>query len=112
MHPETPAKTISAVMGLTAFALAVIAGWAAQNPLATILTRAIIAMAICYAVGQILGWVATKVAREYMASYRAQNPIPQASPPSDATESDAQDPRNPDDQTLEPSEIEVSGVAA
>jgi len=112
MHPEPPTKTISAVMGLTAFALAVIAGWAAHNPLSTILTRAIIAMAVCYAVGQILGWAATKLAREYMADFRARNPVPQATPVEVDPETDAQDPRNPDDQTLEASEIEAPRAAA
>lgn len=102
-------------MGLSAFAIAMIAGWAALNPLDTILTRAIVAMVVCYAVGQILGWAATKVAREHMAQYRAARPIPTADTSDPDIPDDAQDPRthdNPDVQSAPAPEAEVSRAAA
>ncbi len=101
-------------MGLTAFAMAAIAGWAVQNPLSTILTRSIIAMVVCYAVGHVLAWVATKVAHEHIDAYRARNLIP-TSPSVEAPVLDAQDPRNPDspdNPTPESLEAEPSRAAA
>lgn len=115
MRAETPTKTISAVMGLAAFAIAMIAGWAALNPLDTILSRAIVAMVVCYAVGQVLGWAATKAASEHMTRYRADRPIPKAEAPKQRNPDDAQDPRTPrepDTPDAPAPEAEVSRAAA
>ncbi len=111
MRAESPTKIISAIMGLTAFALAALAGWSAHNPLPTILTRAIIAMVVCFAVGQVLGWAATRLAREHMDDYRSRNPIPTTAS-SKAPRPDAQNPRTPDTQTPEAPQTEVSRAAA
>ncbi len=111
MKAESPTKIISAVMGLTAFALAALAGWSVHNPLPTILTRAIIAMVACFAVGQVLGWAVTKLAREHMDTYRKRHPIPTTSS-SKAAPPDAQDPRIPHSQSPETPQTEVARAAA
>lgn len=74
-HP--PGKMIAAVLGLSSFAAAVLAGWVAGNPGVLILARSLVCMAIGYAVGRVLGWAAEIAASEYITGYRAARPIPE-----------------------------------
>jgi hypothetical protein len=99
-------------MGLTAFSLALIAGWAVHNPLETLLTRAIIAMVVCYAVGQVIGWAASLVIREHMAEHRAANPVPADANRTEPGADPAQDPRSPHSLNRSPAEPERSRAAA
>ena len=48
---------IAGCFALAAFSIAVIAGVASGNPAASILTRALFAMFICYFIGLSAGWV-------------------------------------------------------
>ncbi|MFI4898267.1 MAG: hypothetical protein ACIARR_10625 [Phycisphaerales bacterium JB059] len=112
MHADSPTRTISAVMGLTAFSLALIAGWAVHNPLDTVLTRAIIAMVVCYAVGQVIGWAASLVVREHLAQHRAANPVPTGGNRTEPDAETAQDSRNPHTLNQPTAEPEPSRAAA
>lgn len=70
-------KSVSGACGLTGFAIAILAGLAADNPANVILTRALIAMAACYAVGVFIGMLASRAVREAAASHIADNPAPE-----------------------------------
>jgi len=58
-----PSRAIAGCVALAAFSISIVAGLAAQNPAATILIRACLALAICYPIGLIVGriaqWVVT-----------------------------------------------------
>ena len=77
-----PSKLIPAVMALSGFALALVAGMAARNTAITTLWRALLAMAVCYFVGLALAAVARYAIREHVELYKADHPIE----PSDSTE--------------------------
>jgi len=72
-HPLS--RLIAAVMGLSSFALAVLAGMVAGNPGVVTLLRALVCMAAGFAVGHVLGWAAAVAASEYLKSYREARPI-------------------------------------
>lgn len=59
-------RSIGAQIGLLAFAVAVIAGLYAGNSVTLILTRALVAMVIGSIIGQIAGWGAKLVLRDYL----------------------------------------------
>jgi len=66
-----PTKVIAASLGLSAFAVAVIAGLAADNPAGTILARALVCMAVCHALGWGIGAAAERAAQEAVRAYEA-----------------------------------------
>lgn len=75
-----PARMASAIVALTAFALAVVVGIAAGNPGDQVLFRAI----VCMFVGQIVGWGAGTAAeialREHIRTFRDARPVPEVPP--------------------------------
>jgi hypothetical protein len=71
-----PAKVIASALGLTAFAIATIAGMAVGNPTDTILWHAIIAMIVCQMVGLVLGSIGERVVTDAIADYQQRNQIP------------------------------------
>ncbi len=81
MHVEPPAKFIAAVLGLSSFATATLAGMIAGNPGTVTLLRAI----PCTLAGYLLGWAVGKAAqtaaREYIDRYKLLHPIPEPSRP-------------------------------
>lgn len=68
MTPGTTNKAIGACAGLSGFAIAVIAGIAADNPFDVVVTRALVALPFCFAVGFILGTAGERVVQEVIAS--------------------------------------------
>lgn len=81
MHVEPPAKFIAAVLGLSSFATATLAGMIAGNPATLTLLRAI----PCTLVGYLLGWAVGKAAqtaaREYIEMYKLAHPVPERTRP-------------------------------
>jgi NhaP-type Na+/H+ or K+/H+ antiporter len=71
---ESPSKLYAAVLGLTAFLVAVVAGLFSGSPGADVLSHAIVSMVVCYALGAVLGVVAGRAISEFVAGYRATNP--------------------------------------
>jgi ABC-type proline/glycine betaine transport system permease subunit len=67
---------IATAVGLGGFAVAVIAGLAAENPGQVVLGRAIVSMMGCYVLGQIVGAGAENVVRRRVESYKSAHPIP------------------------------------
>ena len=68
MTPGTTNKAIGACAGLSGFAIAVIAGIAADNPFDIVVSRALFALPICFTVGFILGTAGERVVQEVIAS--------------------------------------------
>lgn len=62
-------------MGLGAFTIAVIAGLAVDNPADRILSRALISMFLCNAVGLALGLIAEKAVIDAIATYIRAHPV-------------------------------------
>lgn len=75
MSPGVPTKVIGACAGLTAFAIALIAGLAAENPASDVLARALVAMIIVQMVGLVAGAIGERVMRDAIAGYREANPV-------------------------------------
>jgi len=87
MH-VTSSKVIAGCFGLAAFAVAIVAGLAHDNPTAQILLRAILAMAVCYFIGAIAGMICERVIVLHVEQHKSSNPAPKpsaASAPTAAT---------------------------
>ena len=70
---ESPSKLFAAVLGLTAFAVAVITGLASGADPAATIRRALVSMMLCYTLGAVLGLIAGRAVREYLEAYRAEH---------------------------------------
>ena len=70
------AKVIAGCFALSAFAVAILAGLASENPTAQILQRAVISMFICYPVGLIVGMVCERVITTHIGNHQRSNPVP------------------------------------
>ena len=65
----TKGKTASAVgacLGLGGFAVAIVAGLSADNPVNDILMRAVVATLLCAAAGNVLGWLGERAIMEHL----------------------------------------------
>lgn len=78
---EKPTKVIAGSLGLTAFAIAVVAGMAAGNQSAEILVRALISMMLCYVLGLVLGAIGEHTMDEHVRQYIAARPVKKFSEP-------------------------------
>lgn len=72
---DKPTKVIAGSLGLTAFAIAVVAGLAAGNQSAEILVRALISMTTCYVLGLVLGAIGQRTIEEHVRQYIASRPV-------------------------------------
>ncbi|USN98605.1 MAG: hypothetical protein H6810_10590 [Phycisphaeraceae bacterium] len=71
---ESPSKIFAAVLGLTAFAVAIVAGLMNGGDGRSILTRALTCMVVCYPVGLVLGAVARHAVDEHTSAYKRDHP--------------------------------------
>lgn len=76
MAPGVATKVIAASCALAAFAVALIAGLAADNPAYDILLRALFAMILGQIVGWIVGVIGERTINEAVVTYRQANPVP------------------------------------
>ena len=76
MSPGVATKVIAGCCALTAFAVGVVAGLIADNPVETILLRALGAMIVGQIVGTIVGAVGERTLAEAMERYKKEHPIP------------------------------------
>ncbi|MEC9372770.1 MAG: hypothetical protein VYC34_02965 [Planctomycetota bacterium] len=70
------ARLIAGCCGLGAFAVAIVAGLAANNAADTILSRSLLSLFVCYLVGYAIGLAAERAVRDGVDAYRASNPLP------------------------------------
>jgi hypothetical protein len=73
--PGVPTKIIGACAGLTAFAIALVAGLAADNPAEDVLFRALIALVACQLLGGLIGMVSERIVRDAIREYQASHPV-------------------------------------
>ena len=76
MQLISPVKVIAACAGLAGFAVAIFAGLAADNPADVILSRAVLALFVCYLAGGAVGFVMDHAVREGIEDYKEENPSP------------------------------------
>lgn len=74
----TLTKVIAACCGLAAFAIAVTAGLAADNPVEVVLVRALASMVLCQLLGVALGTVVERVVGESIESHKRLRTAPQS----------------------------------
>lgn len=72
---ESPSKLFGAVLGLTAFAVAIIAGLATGVDGASTIQRAIVSMFACYFLGTALGAVAGQATTAFIRGYVKAHPV-------------------------------------
>ncbi|MBX3386113.1 MAG: hypothetical protein KF768_06055 [Phycisphaeraceae bacterium] len=70
MSEGVSSRLIASCCGLGGFATAVISGMAADNPLDDVLTRALVALAACAAVGMVIGIVAERTIAQAVREYK------------------------------------------
>jgi putative Mn2+ efflux pump MntP len=75
VSPGIPTKVIGACAGLTAFAIALVAGLAADNPAEDVLFRALIALVACQLIGGLVGMVGERTVREAIREYQSSHPV-------------------------------------
>jgi tetrahydromethanopterin S-methyltransferase subunit C len=76
-----PPRLIAAAFALAGFAVAIVAGLAAQNPSPQIIQAGIIAMIVCYITGTVLASVGQRVVNEHLDRIRASAALAEAQPP-------------------------------
>ena len=74
MIEGAPTRVIAASLGLGAFAVSIIAGMAADNPLDQVLSRALVALVACVVVGSVLGTAAEWAIRQHIAQTKSSPP--------------------------------------
>jgi len=80
---EPGPRVVAALLGLGAFAVAIVAGLASGSESAGLLMRAVMSAAACYLVGAALGAAGERTMREHAERHRESNPVPE--PPSENT---------------------------
>jgi hypothetical protein len=76
----TSSKVVAGCFAMSAFAVAILFGLDAGHSTAQVLLRAIIAMAVCYPAGSIVGAIGARVIREHVDNHKNKNPSgPEAS---------------------------------
>ena len=75
-----PTKVTASCLGLGAFAVATFVGLEAANPASQVLSRALLALAVCYFVGIGIGTVAERVVDLETAARRARLGIDDRAP--------------------------------
>lgn len=73
-------RVIAACCGLGGFAIAILAGMSADNPLDEVLTRAMVSMFGCAALGFILGSIAERTVQNALRTYIAGSKAPTHAP--------------------------------
>ena len=71
------ARVVGGVLGLMGFATAVFVGMVAGLPGVTTLSRALLCMLACYAVGRVLGAMGSTAVEEFVDKYKADRPAPE-----------------------------------
>lgn len=73
---NNPTRTISGMLALAGFSVAVMAGLWVGNPSGIVLTRALIALLACNVVGAIIGAIVHWIGSTHVERYQKNNPIP------------------------------------
>jgi hypothetical protein len=90
-------RAIAGCFALAAFAVAVVAGLAGGNTTASILVRALIAMAVCYPVGLIVGLLCQRVVEEHAGTHPIAGTVPETGAGGPPAEQSAENAKEPED---------------
>jgi hypothetical protein len=90
-------KVIAGCFSLAAFATAIVVGLAAENAATAVLTRALVAMIVCYPVGLVIGVVCDHVIQQQVEAHVRANPLPDGAAAGD----DEQSGSGPDEEVIE-----------
>ncbi|RMH29052.1 MAG: hypothetical protein D6693_02635 [Planctomycetota bacterium] len=80
---ESPGRVVAASLGLSAFAVAIVAGLAAGASTQDILLRAVVSLFVCVLIGRAIAHVGVRAMDEAAHAYRESNPIDALAPTSD-----------------------------
>jgi hypothetical protein len=69
-------RVMAGCFAMSSFAVAIIAGLSGGNPATLILGRALVAMALCYPVGLIVGMICERVIAAHMHDVEQKHPVP------------------------------------
>ena len=69
-------KVVAGSFALAAFAVGIISGLASENPAAQVLSRALMAMLVCYPIGWVVGLICERVVNTQIESHVQANPAP------------------------------------
>jgi len=69
-------RLIATCFALSAFAVAIVAGLSSGNPTSEVLSRALIAMMVCYPLGLVIGIVCERVIAAHIELHEQANPAP------------------------------------
>jgi hypothetical protein len=90
-------RAVAGCFALAAFAVAVVAGLAGGNPTASILLRALIAMAVCYPVGLIIGVMCQRVVEDHAKTHPIAGTVPETGTGGAAAGQSAENAKEPED---------------
>ena len=62
----SPGHVVAGCFGLSAFAIAVVAGLASETPADSVLARSVFAMIICYPVGLVIGMICERAIQAHI----------------------------------------------
>ena len=68
----SPGHVVAACFGLTAFTIAIVAGLASESPAHSVLSRAVIAMILCYPVGLVVGMICDRIILSHLSNLPAE----------------------------------------
>ena len=68
-------RVIAGCFALAAFAVAILAGLASENPASSVLGRAVMAMVVCYPVGMVIGMVCDRIILAQVEAQQHANPL-------------------------------------
>lgn len=68
---------LAAILGISGFSVAILAGLAVGNEPIGVVARALMAMVICSIVGQVLGLMCQRAIDEHVAAFAASHPVPE-----------------------------------
>lgn len=78
MTPQSiTGPTIGAILALSAFSVAIVAGMYSGNSATSVVGRALVAMIVCYPVGLGVGWIGRRVVHDHTIAHARSNPVPQ-----------------------------------
>lgn len=75
-NPIVPHRIIAGVFAMSAFSIALLSGLLVDNPASAILSRALVALLLCYVLGLVVGAICEYVVREHLERYKEAHPVP------------------------------------
>ncbi len=72
----SPVRAVAGTLALSGFAVAVLGGWQAGNPIDVIVIRALVSLCFCLLVGMLAGRFCLIAVSEHLHAYITDRPVP------------------------------------